>query len=498
VTRVLYFLSLLTCITRLSAQTIPPPPQPEREFRGAWVASVRNIDWPSKAGLSSTIQQKELLAILDQAAAQGLNALMLQVRPAGDAFYQSAIEPWSPWLTGEMGRAPSPFWDPLTFAIREAHLRGIQLHAWFNPFRAIAAANKITPSAGHMAMQHPDWVVRYGVELWMNPTIPGVRQQAIDVMVDVAKRYDVDGIHMDDYFYPYPIKDAKGIRVPFDDAATYRQYQATGGKLPLLDWRRATMNTFIRDLYNAVKRQRPSVAFSLSPFGYWRPGVPESIGGSLDPYDDLAADVRLWLREGWMDFLVPQLYWPIQPPELSFKTLYHWWIEENPQHRPVYAGIAIDRVGKGRDAAEILKQIQITRTHQTWNPAGHVHWNWGSLSRNPGKAADRVRTELYQSPALPPPLVPGPQINVPTVDLALSDAKTLVWRCTPVQGAPPVRWYLMQSFDGKKWTTSRPMPATITQTEAPLGTQAVAVRAVNAVGHVGPALVLPVPTEASR
>jgi len=472
---VCFFFLALTC-----ASAIPPPPAPLQEFRGVWVASVYNIDWPSKAGLSSTEQQAELLALLNTATKLRLNAILLQVRPAGDALYRSELEPWSPWLTGEMGKSPSPAYDPLEFAIREAHKRGLQLHAWFNPFRALSSADKYKVSPTHLSRRHPEWMRRYAGNLWMDPGIEGVRQHAIAVMSDVARRYDVDGIHIDDYFYPYPVKGQA-----FDDTKTYQSYLNNGGALPLLDWRRQNMNHFIRDLHLSLKQIKPNLSFGISPFGYWRPNVPETIRGALDPYDSLAADVRLWLHQGWLDYLVPQLYWPIQPPELSFTTLYHWWQSENPLRKPIYAGIAVDRIGKDRDAKEILDQIAITRAKPRLTPSGHVHWNWRALSSNRDKVANRLLAETYLTHALVPPNRPQSSTILVAPELTLQ-GRVLSWRTPPPASASQARFWFVQTYNGSRWLTHPPLPGSQTGIMLPKEAQAVSVQAVSADNHVGP------------
>jgi uncharacterized lipoprotein YddW (UPF0748 family) len=479
---------ILSCILlgMVTAQATPPPPAPVQEFRGVWVASVYNIDWPSKPGLPSEVQQAEMVKLLDTAVKLRLNAIFLQVRPAGDALYQSTLEPWSPWLTGEMGRPPSPAYDPLAFAIQQAHQRGIQLHAWFNPFRALSSADKFKVSPTHLSRQQPQWMRRYAGNLWMDPGVEGVRRHAIAVMADVAKRYAVDGIHIDDYFYPYPVNGE-----PFDDAKTYASYIAAGGELPLLDWRRQNMNDFIRDLYTTLKAIRPTLAFGISPFGYWRPTVPEGIRGQLDPFDSLAADVRLWLHQGWLDYLVPQLYWPIQPPELSFSTLYEWWLSENPQQRNIYAGIAIDRIGKDRDAAEILKQVQVTRAVPTRSAPGQVYWNWRALSSNRDKVANRLLAERYVTHAIVPPYRPLPMNLLVAPEVRVTDG-TVSWSLPPPASLSQVRFWYVHSHDGKRWLTHPALPRSQMSFTIPKGIRAISVQALGQDNHPGPTTMIEV------
>jgi uncharacterized lipoprotein YddW (UPF0748 family) len=221
-----------------SLAQLPQVPLPAREFRGSWIATVRCINWPSEPGLPTAKQKEQLVLLIEKAWKMRLNALLFQVRPASDALYESQLEPWSPWLTGEMGKGPAEPWDPLAFAIEQAHARGMELHAWFNPFRALASSDRFPTSAQHVTKAHPDWCIRYGDSTWANPGIQGVRDQAKAVILDVVRRYDVDGVHMDDYFYPYPLTDAKKQTIPFPDSAQYKAYQATGGTLALTAWRR--------------------------------------------------------------------------------------------------------------------------------------------------------------------------------------------------------------------------------------------------------------------
>ncbi len=249
--RVLWILALFSASLH-AQQTSSSVPPPARELRGSWIATVRNINWPSEPGLPVARQQQQLLALIDSAAKVGLNALIFQVRPAGDAMYKSEIEPWSPFLTGKMGAAPSPPWDPLDFAVTEAHKRGMELHAWFNPYRALAG-EKHAPSADHMRRAHPEWTMKYNIDWWMDPGVAEVRAQAVAVMLDVTRRYDVDGIHIDDYFYPYPIDDAKKKKIEFPDSSTYARYQSGGGNLGLTAWRRQNVDETVKALYDGIK-----------------------------------------------------------------------------------------------------------------------------------------------------------------------------------------------------------------------------------------------------
>lgn len=375
------------------------PPRPEREFRAAWVATVANIDWPSAKGLSTAEQKGELLRILDHAVQLKLNVIIFQVRPACDAMYASAIEPWSEYLTGTMGQAPQPFYDPLAFAIEEAHKRGLELHAWFNPYRARLASPQTPACAQHISKARPALVRQYGKLLWLDPGEKEVQDYSLSVIMDVVNRYDVDGLHFDDYFYPYKEKDTAGNDLDFPDAASWRRFGAVSG-LSRDDWRRQNVNTFIQRVYTSVKAAKPWVKFGISPFGIWRDGVPAQIHG-YDAYSKLYADSRKWLASGWLDYFAPQLYWSIEAPEQSFPVLLKWWERQNAKRRLLAPGLDDTKtLGKWKPD-EIVRQIQLTRKQA--GAGGHIHWNMKSLIRN-GDLAEDLERQIYLQPALVPPM----------------------------------------------------------------------------------------------
>ena len=379
-------------VVLLFSGSVAAVPGAEREFRGAWVATVYNLDWPSKPGLSAAAQKAELRALLDRAAELKLNAILLQVRPASDALYASQQEPWSEFLTGKAG--VSPGYDPLEFAIAEAHARGLELHAWVNPFRASIHAGESLP-ANHVAKKHPEWVRRFGKQLWIDPGDPAARAYVIGVITEIARRYPVDGIHLDDYFYPYPLKSGEAT---FPDDSTWQRYGRRSG-LSRADWRRENINDFVRSTYRAIKAARPGARFGISPFGIWRPGVPPTTKAGLDAYGQLFADSRKWLAEGWVDYLAPQLYWSIAPAKQSFPVLLNWWRAQS-NGRPVWPGIATERIGSKRPAREIIEQIALTR-RGTSSP-GHIHWSMKALLRNQGGIDNLLRAGPYAEKAEPP------------------------------------------------------------------------------------------------
>jgi uncharacterized lipoprotein YddW (UPF0748 family) len=372
------------------------PPKPAREFRAMWIATVANLDWPSTNSLNSTAAQKaELLAMLDRAVQLKLNVVIFQVRPACDALYASSLEPWSEYLTGTMGKPPEPYYDPLAFAIEEAHKRGLELHTWFNPFRARHLLAKSAISPGHISRRRPDLVRHIGATLWLDPGQPDAQEYSLNIIMDVVRRYDIDGVHFDDYFYPYPEKDAAVHAEDFPDGPSWQQFGA-GGKLSRDDWRRANINRFVQRVYTSIKATKPWVKFGISPFGIWRPKNPAQIKG-FDAYEGLYADSRLWLANGWVDYFAPQLYWPIALPEQSFPALLKWWSAENVKHRVLCPGLNTYKVGRDWKAEEILNQIRLIRK---LGASGHIHWRAATLMQDPALDA-RLEREVYQVPALP-------------------------------------------------------------------------------------------------
>jgi uncharacterized lipoprotein YddW (UPF0748 family) len=428
-----------------SAAKISPPP-PARELRGAWLATVANIDWPSKPGLPVAQQKAELISLLDRAAQLHLNAIYFQVRPVADAFYASPLEPWSEYLTGVQGRSPG--YDPLALAVAEAHQRGLQLHAWFNPFRAGHPESKSPPALNHAVRTHPGLIRHYGRQIWFDPGEPEARARALAAVLDVVKRYDVDGVVFDDYFYPYPEKNWSGAPMDFPDDASWKKIGAQSG-LSRDDWRRANINQFVQKVSQTVHAAKPWVQFGISPFGIWRPGVPAGIDAkALDAYGRLYADARLWLASGWVDYLAPQLYWSIAPREHSFPLLFQWWRQQNPKGRHVFAALNDAAVGTKFSDDEIGRQIDAVRT-QTSN-GGEIHYHLRNLVENLSLA--KTVAAKYAQPALAPAAtwLPAPASATPklTVDLANHSAHVR-WENA---GTEPSRGWLLQFRAGGNWT----------------------------------------------
>lgn len=425
--------------------TLTPPPLP-REFRGAWIASVGNIDWPSKPELTVAEQQAELLGLLDRAASLKLNAIILQVRPSCDALYNSKLEPWSQYLTGAMGKAPVPYYDPLEFAVTEAHKRGLELHAWFNPFRALTSMrNADRACAMHITRTKPELVRRYGDLMWLDPGEPEARAYTLDVILDVVRRYDIDAVHIDDYFYPYVQKDKRGKPIPFPDDASWQRYVDGGGQLLRDDWRRENINGFVRDLYARIKAEKRWVRFGISPFGIWRPQKDLSIQG-LDAFAELYADSRKWLENGWLDYISPQLYWSIDAPKQSYPVLLQWWTDANPMRRHLWPGIATDRIGAKRPVTDILGQISLTRARSV--SSGNIHWHIKSLMENLGEVSDKLGTELYTDVAVVPAFSWLGDATKDRPQISFTSPKA---RWTMKDTATAYRWAI-QMKRGEKWT----------------------------------------------
>jgi uncharacterized lipoprotein YddW (UPF0748 family) len=462
------------------------PPQIPREFRGVWVASVGNMDWPSRPGLSVERQQAELIRILDRAAQLGLNAVIFQVRPGADALYQSSLEPWSEYLTGTMGRAPEPFYDPLEFAVREAHRRGLELHAWFNPFRARYPGGRSAASADHISRARPDLVRRYGRQLWMDPAEPEVQDHAVRVILDVVRRYDIDGVHIDDYFYPYREYDPKGKLIPFPDDAAYERFRRGGGTLGRSDWRRENVNRFVERLYAEVKRERREVKLGISPFGIWRPGHPAQIRG-LDAYEEIFADARKWLTSGWLDYFTPQLYWPIHQTAQSFPVLLDWWADQNHHRRHIWPGSYSDRVGSGSrawPASEILAQIEATRENS--EATGNVFFRMSSLLQSSDGLAERLARESYARPALVPasPWLDGTAPARPRVALRERAAGRTRLDLAPGGDAEVFLW-TVRARSGTEWST-QVLPGWQREATVAGSPDQVVVTAVGRTGNEGP------------
>ncbi|MEV6737564.1 family 10 glycosylhydrolase [Streptomyces sp. NPDC051104] len=372
------------------------------EMRGMWLACVANRDWPSRPGLTASAQRAELCALLDVAVRRRLNTVFLQVRPTADALWPSPYEPWSQYLTGVQGQDPG--WDPLGTAVTEAHARGLQLHAWFNPYRIAQHTDPSRLAAGHPAREHPDWVVAYGGKLYYNPGLPEVRAFVEDAILDAVRRYPVDGVHFDDYFYPYPVAGED-----FDDDDAYEEY---GDDFPSrAAWRRDNIDQLVRETASRVRQTRPAARFGISPFGVWRNADTDPRGSDtragVQTYDDLYADTRTWVRSGWLDYVCPQIYWNVGYAAADYARLVPWWAGVvQGTDAQLYVGEALYKAaaaaepGAWQDPAELSLHLTLARRYP--QVRGHVFFAAQDVAKDPIGAMTRVVADHYRQPAKPP------------------------------------------------------------------------------------------------
>jgi uncharacterized lipoprotein YddW (UPF0748 family) len=374
--------------------------QPKYEFRGVWIATVDNIDWPRKGQFNVDSQKLEYTRQLDLHQQNGMNAVIVQVRPATDAFYPSPYEPWSQWLTGTQGKPPVPFYDPLQFTIDEAHKRGFEYHAWCNPYRANFSVGKASIAPNHITKLHPEWFLQYGSTLYFDPGNKEGQAWVVNVMKDMVSRYDIDALHMDDYFYPYRIAGKE-----FPDQASYAKY---GNGMNKEDWRRSNVDSIIYKLSIAIKQIKPWVKFGISPFGVWRNKDKDPEGSATKAgqtnYDDLYADILLWMRNGWIDYVAPQIYWEFTQPNAPFQPILDWW-NAHTYGRQCYIGLGLYRAGSSvawRDKTLIPRQIDSLRSKE--NVQGAIYFSSTSFDKNPNGWNDSLRNNYYREPALIPPM----------------------------------------------------------------------------------------------
>lgn len=505
-----FLLVSLLAAACLSAQQPELPPPVARELRGVWVTpldAMTGPDWPSRPGLTPDQQRAEFRRLLDQAKAMGLNAIVLHVRTAGDALYPSKLVPWSAFLSGTSGRGPSPAYDPLAFAITEAHARGMQLHAWFNPFRAMLPNFAGRAAATHVTRANPSWIRKYGSQTWIDPGEPAARARVLREFMDVVERYDIDAIHIDDYFYPYResrtvVKRVNGRRVnvrediPFPDATTWQKYGQ--GYADRNDWRRANIDKFVEQMYKAVKAKKPWVQVGISPFGIWRSGTPPGVTG-LDAYAEIYADARKWLREGWVDYMAPQLYWTLDGEQRRFTRLDDWWRTQNPKGRAIYPGLFAAQIAvrrQGWSVGEMPAQIERMRSVRelTDEANGHIHFRMSALQWNSSAIGQRMRTTVYAEPALFPamPWLGGAAPSPPTVTSIITEAVEVA-----AGDATPIAWWMVQSLgtDGR-WRTTV-LPGTLKRialnTLGDLGGRRIAITAVDRAGQTSAATLYALP-----
>ncbi len=380
---------------------------PIREFRGAWIATVINLDWPDSRLDSPANQKKQLVTMLDELQKSGINAVMFQVRTECDALYDSPYEPWSYWLTGEQGTPPEPFYDPLEFAIEEAHKRGMEIHAWFNPYRAERAIGNYDLAENHVINKHPEWILTFDQinQNILDPGLPEVREYVVDIIMDVVERYNIDGVHMDDYFYPYPDNRVDFGGITDEDDSTFAEHHR--GFTDRGDWRRDNINLLIDDIYSSINEIKPYVKFGMSPFGIWKNGVPSGTSG-LDAYNVIYADPVAWLEEETVDYIVPQLYWPFGGGQ-DYGTLALWW-ESVRNERDFYPGHGVYKSDGNTfydpsqySADEVPRQIRFNREHDGIN--GSVFFRAHNITKYHSKGfADSLQNDLYYYPSIIPSL----------------------------------------------------------------------------------------------
>jgi uncharacterized lipoprotein YddW (UPF0748 family) len=397
----------------LTTATTAPP---KREFRGAWIATVSNIDWPLSLADSSNVakQKSDLAAILDSLQNARINAVMFQIRSSCDAMYESSIEPWSQWLTGTQGKRPEPFYDPLQFIIEQCRRRGMEIHAWFNPYRAVIHSNSASIAVNHVSNTKPHLIRDYFTQgqtglipiKVLDPGEPETITYVLSVIMDVVRRYDIDGVHFDDYFYPYPVSG-----VSFPDSETYARY---GGGMSLDHWRRENVNRLVRAVYDSIQVVKPRVKFGISPFGIWRNSIANGGAGTngLESYSAIYADSRRWIAEGKVDYLAPQLYWNFNDTRAPYGTLAQWW-NVNTFNRHMYIGHAVHNTAGSANwpVKEIVNQVAYNR--DLLGVKGSIHFSARYFRLNTKTLNDSLRRTVYTARALVPPMNWDGRDNLP-------------------------------------------------------------------------------------
>ncbi|MEN8122515.1 MAG: family 10 glycosylhydrolase [Bacteroidota bacterium] len=425
-------ISIILLTLNLSPNLFSQHKYPKREMRAVWIATVGNIDWPSKRGLSPVQQRQEFIEILEMHKKNNMNAVVVQIRPSADAFYPSEYEPWSVWLTGTQGKAPDPYYDPLRFMIEETHNRCMEFHAWLNPYRVFTDTSNIQMAENHIASKHPEWFVDYGHTRYFDPALPQTREFVCKVIGDVTKRYDIDAIHFDDYFYPYKIKGKE-----FPDSLSFENHNRGFSADKKDDWRRDNVNLVIKMLHDTIKSIKPYVKFGISPFGIWRNKKSDPRGSETNGsqnYDDLYADILLWLEKDWIDYVTPQIYWHIGKEIADYAVLAKWWSKNN-YNKQLYIGQAIYRMNQKNKAKawhgkkEIPRQIELNRSLK--NVSGSMYFTTHTFKEDPNNISKYLRKNYYKYPALVPEMPELDSIKPKTpVDFSLFDKKTgydLVW-----------------------------------------------------------------------
>ena len=449
----------------------------QRELRGAWVASVWNINFPSSTALSGPEQQKEMITMLEQLKDCGFNAVFFQVRPEGDALYKSELEPWGISLTGSQGKDPG--YDPLALLVDEAKKRNIEVHAWLNPYRAASQAK--TQVSPHLAVTHPEHVHQYGNVKWMDPGAEVVQERLVDVCKDIAERYDVDGIHFDDYFYPYP------DGTPFPDDTTYTAYKKGGGTLSRDDWRRDNVNKAVKSVDEALEEKKDYIRFGISPFGLPAPDRPKGIVG-FDQYEGLYADTQKWMDEGWVDYLAPQLYWPTNKKGQPYEPLVKWWNDHSSGGRAIFPGNNLHAVGSSPhwSIQEFEKQIKLTREHSKEGGAGNIWWNVGPILKNsPG--VKEMFQKAYAEPALSPVMPEARELKLEAPQVTLEGREITVRAADDTS----LRGWTVYKQEYDQWRLAKVIPAGTRSFELEPGAYAIAAASRQGVESKGVVVEIP-------
>ncbi len=418
-------------------------PEVKREFRAAWIATVANINWPSNKNLSTQEQKNEAIKLLDLVQDANFNAVIFQVRPAADALYKSSYEPWSYYLTGETGKSPQPYYDPLEFWIEEAHKRGMELHVWLNPYRAHHLSGG-SVSSESMVKKSPSNIVRLKNGMyWFDPASIKTQDHVSNVVKDIVSRYDIDAVHFDDYFYPYASYNGGA---DFPDDASWNTYKNADGSLSKADWRRDHVNKFIERINKEIKQEKPYVKFGISPFGIWKSGYPTGVVGSSQ-YDELYADAKLWLNKGWVDYFSPQLYWPINSQRQNFQDLLEWWQSENTMNRHLWPGLNTVEVKAANRSTEIVNQIKITANVLNKNSVGAVHYSIAGLT-NSSEMVSALKNGPYKEKALIPnsPWISAKKIEKPELKVTEENTQLSInW--TDRSQKDVFQWVLYTCYD---------------------------------------------------
>ena len=451
----LHLIRTLLLIALLFPAALRAQSEIKREFRGVWIATVGNIDWPSSKNLSSEEQKKEIVELLDMCKSMNFNAIIFQIRPAADAFYDSNFEPWSRYLTGMNGEAPTPYYDPLAFIVEETHKRGMEFHAWINPYRAMVNYQEYQPNPYPLTYERPEWFVNYGKHKYFNPGIPAVREYTLKIVTDVVQNYNVDAVHFDDYFYPYQIENQS-----FADEDSFQKFGGSYYPDRLEEWRRNNVNSIIQELYHRIKELKPWVQFGVSPFGIWRNQDIDARGSATQAgqtnYDHLYADIALWIKKGWLDYILPQAYWHIGHEKADYREVVKWW-SENSFGTRLYIGHGLYKMADDREnlawraasPTEIEKQLQLNKSMSKIE--GSAFFSARSLLKNPENIREKITRSCFSDVTLPPRVndnvrkVPQPVYDV-QLEQTRGKSTKVTWESLPENNEKEAVRYLVNRF----------------------------------------------------